>query len=270
MINLDLTDEYLAECRERLVATAADLTALGAAEPELDAERIRRAFRAVRAVKTAASLLDLEPIAELAQRTEEALAPIRACQSAATPENTAILLCAIRRLDEQLRHPAAADRAENAEVLAGLAKLRPAPPASAGKRPAPGRPRMLLAEDDFACRLLLQTFLARHGECHVAVNGREAVEAFRFAADSGQGYDLICMDIMMPEMDGCEAVHQIRALEEARGIPWGEGVKIVMTTALDDLKDVSRSFSELCDAYLTKPIALPRLLAYMKTYGLVA
>ena len=78
--------------------------------------------------------------------------------------------------------------------------------------------KTLIVEDDFTSRLFLQTFLSRYGECHIAVNGREAVEAFRMAADNGSPYDLICMDIMMPEMDGQEAVKQIRALEEAQAL----------------------------------------------------
>src|ERR1700761_8720348 len=78
--------------------------------------------------------------------------------------------------------------------------------------------RMLLVEDDFTSRLMLQTFLSRYGECHVAVNGREAVEAVRSALERYQRYDLICMDIVMPEMNGREAVRRVRALEEEHGI----------------------------------------------------
>src|SRR5579871_1029755 len=97
--------------------------------------------------------------------------------------------------------------------------------------------RALIVEDDFTCRLVLQSFLAHYGQCHVAVNGKEAVEAFRIAMGCGQPYDLICMDIMMPEMDGHEAVREIRALEEAGGTLSTHGVKIIMTTALDDVKN---------------------------------
>jgi two-component system chemotaxis response regulator CheY len=74
---------------------------------------------------------------------------------------------------------------------------------------------------------------------------------------------------MMPEMDGREAVRQVRALEEARGILCPHGVRIMMTTAVDDVKEVFRCFNELCDAYLVKPIDLSELLEKLKTYQLV-
>jgi len=128
----------------------------------------------------------------------------------------------------------------------------------------------LIVEDDFTSRLLLQTFLARYGDCHVAVNGAEAVEAFRMAKDCGRSYNLICMDIMMPEMDGQTAVKEIRALEEAEGTLSSSGVKIVMITALDDVKNVVESFKVLCDAYLFKPIDTVKLLGQLKSLRLVS
>jgi two-component system chemotaxis response regulator CheY len=129
--------------------------------------------------------------------------------------------------------------------------------------------KTLIVEDDFTSRLVLQTFLSRYGECHIAVNGWEAVEAFRTALEGGQPYELICMDIMMPEMDGREAVKQIRALEEARGIRSTSATRIIMTTAVNDVEEVMRCFSELCDAYLVKPIELPELLKRVRSYQLV-
>ncbi|MGO9893147.1 MAG: response regulator [Bryobacteraceae bacterium] len=129
--------------------------------------------------------------------------------------------------------------------------------------------RTLIVEDDFTSRLVLQTFLSRYGECHIAVNGKEAVAAFRSALEGGEGYDLVCMDIMMPEMDGREAVNRIRALEQARGIPSTSGAKIIMTTALKDMKEMARCFEELCDAYLMKPVKLAELLNQIRLYGLV-
>jgi two-component system, chemotaxis family, chemotaxis protein CheY len=129
--------------------------------------------------------------------------------------------------------------------------------------------KTLIVEDDFTSRLFMQTFLSRFGECHIAVNGKEAVEAFRIAIDDGSAYDLICMDIMMPEMDGQEAVKQVRALEEARGVLSNHGVKIVMTTAVTDVKEVMQSFRELCDGYLFKPIDTAKLMSELKSFQLV-
>ncbi len=128
--------------------------------------------------------------------------------------------------------------------------------------------KTLIAEDDFTSRLVLQTFLARYGDCHIAVNGWEAVEAFRSALEGGQPYDLICMDIMMPEMDGREAVKHVRELEEAQGTFPRSRAKIVMTTAVTDVKDVMQCFHELCDAYLVKPINLSDLLKLLRSYEL--
>ncbi|HQM44898.1 MAG: response regulator [Syntrophaceae bacterium] len=119
--------------------------------------------------------------------------------------------------------------------------------------------KTLIVEDDFTSRLLLQELLKIYGPCHIAVNGKEAVEAARIALDSGEPYDLICMDIMMPEMDGQEALRRIRELEEDRGILSTYGTKIFMITALGDIRNVSDAYGNMCDAYLTKPIQQAKL-----------
>jgi len=129
--------------------------------------------------------------------------------------------------------------------------------------------KTLIVDDDFTSQRLLQAFLSRYGECDIAVNGTEATEAFRVAADKERPYDLICMDIRMPEMDGKEAVKQIRAVEDAHGVNPTRGVKIIMTTALTDMKEIIRSFQELCDAYLFKPVDTAELLSKLKSFRLV-
>lgn len=130
--------------------------------------------------------------------------------------------------------------------------------------------RTLVVEDDFTCRLFLQAFLSRYGECHAVVNGQEAVDAFRMSQQTGNSYDLICIDIMMPEMDGQTALKHIRELEEADGTLSSSGTKIIMITALDDPKNVFASFKSLCDAYIFKPVDSTRLLQELKSLALVA
>jgi two-component system chemotaxis response regulator CheY len=116
------------------------------------------------------------------------------------------------------------------------------------------RLKVLVTENEFTSRLILQDLLSKYGDCHVAVNGSEAVEAFRAALVANNGYDLICMDIRMPVMDGTDAVRLIRSIEEENGIYSSEGVKIFMTISIRDVGTVTKSFKALCDTYLFKPI----------------
>lgn len=129
--------------------------------------------------------------------------------------------------------------------------------------------KTLIVEDDFTSRLLLQELLKSYGPTHLAVNGKEAIEAFGCAMQENQPYNLICLDIMMPEMDGQTALREIRRMEEAQKIFSTDGVKVIMTTALGDPKDVITAFSGLCDAYLLKPIEKSKLLEKLISLHLI-
>ncbi|MBN1911463.1 MAG: response regulator [Pirellulales bacterium] len=129
--------------------------------------------------------------------------------------------------------------------------------------------KTLIVEDDFTSRLLLQEILKNYGPAYVAVNGMEAVDAVRTALEANDPYDLICLDIMLPEMNGHEALRRIRELEEDRGIYSTDGMKIVMTTALGDIKSMSAAYGELCDAYLIKPIDATKLLEELERLELL-
>lgn len=129
--------------------------------------------------------------------------------------------------------------------------------------------RTLIVEDDFTCRRLLQKILSPYGDCDITINGKEAIEAFRLALDEDESYDLICLDIMMPEMDGQEALKKIREIEKEKGILGLDGVKVIMTTALKDSKNVFGAFKTGCEGYLVKPIDKKRLIEEMKKLELI-
>jgi two-component system chemotaxis response regulator CheY len=130
--------------------------------------------------------------------------------------------------------------------------------------------KTLIVEDDHTSQLLLTEMLRGLGSIDVAANGLEALEAVRAALDAHAPYDLICLDIMMPEMDGQQALKEIRALEATRDFDCGRGAKILMTTALHDKDNVMQALSEQCDGYIMKPIEKNRLLGYLRQLGLIA
>jgi len=129
--------------------------------------------------------------------------------------------------------------------------------------------RILVVEDDFVSRRLLQAILSPYGTCEIAVNGREAIDAFSLAWDEKAPYDLICLDIMMPDIDGHEVLQKIRTIEEKRGICGKAGAKIIMTTALSDPRIIMKAFKEQCEAYLVKPIEKQKLLDTIGELGLL-
>jgi len=130
--------------------------------------------------------------------------------------------------------------------------------------------KILIVEDDFASRLVLQEFLKHYGTVHIAVNGREAVAAAHASLDAAEPYDLVCMDIAMPEMNGHEALKEIRALEAAAGIEAPRGAKVVMTSAFTDKDNVLEALEGHCDYFLAKPIQKTKLLESLRRLGLIA
>ncbi|MDE6025860.1 MAG: response regulator [Lachnospiraceae bacterium] len=114
--------------------------------------------------------------------------------------------------------------------------------------------RILLAEDDFVSRKFMDKQLSKYGDCDVVVDGEEAVEAFMMALEDGEPYDLACLDVMMPVMDGYQVLRSIRSIEAQRNTPKDKCIKVIMTTALKDERNVRLAFKLGCEAYAGKPI----------------
>jgi CheY-like chemotaxis protein len=112
---------------------------------------------------------------------------------------------------------------------------------------ANGAMRILIAEDSPDNRLLIQAYLRREPhQVDIAENGRVAVNKF-----IAQPYDLVFMDVQMPELDGLDATRMIRKWEKEQGI---EPSSIIALTASVLDEDVKCAVAAGCTAHLSKPI----------------
>lgn len=114
--------------------------------------------------------------------------------------------------------------------------------------------RTLVVEDDYITSQVMQEIMLSFGSCDIAEDGKQAIELFQTAQLTGMLYDVIFLDIMMPEMDGQEVLDKIRKIEKMNGIIGLDCVKIIMTTALDDYNNIKTAFSNQAEGYLIKPI----------------
>lgn len=130
--------------------------------------------------------------------------------------------------------------------------------------------RVLIVEDDFGSRRFLQMLLQEHARCDVVVDGQEAIEAFRMAWEENDPYDLILLDIMMPNVDGQTALKEIRGIEKQIGVIDTDASKVIMTTALEDPKNVVEAYYQGgADSYLVKPIDRSKLFQIIGELGLL-
>ncbi len=130
--------------------------------------------------------------------------------------------------------------------------------------------KILIAEDDLVSRKMMLKMLSRYGDCHLAEDGAEALEQFRAALGDGEPYDLVFLDMMMPNMGGQEVLDGIREAEEASGFGEDDAARVVMTTALDDSRHVVDAFNSRCDGYLVKPVDPARMNDQLSSLGILS
>ncbi len=129
--------------------------------------------------------------------------------------------------------------------------------------------KTLIVEDDFASRKLMQKYLSPYGETDIVVDGEEAIEAFTLALNEEKPYDLVCLDIMLPKKDGQEVLEEFRSIESEYGILGNDAVKVLMTTALGDAKNVLKAFRSQCEGYLQKPISKEAIERELRELNLI-
>lgn len=130
--------------------------------------------------------------------------------------------------------------------------------------------KCLIVEDDRISSQVLEDMMSRYGSCDAVADGKEARALFRQALESGAPYDLVLMDIMIPEVDGLQSVLAMRNDEALMNVPAKRKVKIIMTTALTDPRTIMKALYESdANSYLIKPIMLQQLQDELRVLKLI-
>ena len=127
--------------------------------------------------------------------------------------------------------------------------------------------RALIVDDDPTCRMLLNRALSPHGRIDEAAHGWDAIAAVTSLLLRHRTYDLICLDIMMPDLDGFACLERIRRLEHEAGILPGAESRVAMTTAMDDFGSAKRAFAHLAEFFFIKPFILKTVVDELQSAG---
>lgn len=273
---LDVSEEVL----EKVVTDVMEL------KNNLDDEILNRVFRAFRAVTGSARMLGFDRLGELSHKAEEVFSLMRG-RNPDGHEATADLLfftvATMRLILYDIRK--GGDDGRDTEATMNLlddtmALAKEAEPdfparnviiqaARAAKRPL----KIMIVDDDFISRAILDKFLSKYGKCDTVKDGMEAIDAFTesYQSKPPQPYDLICMDIMMPILDGLQASRKIREIERGKGV---EGTIletiIVITSAVEDPATIIRSCYEFgANYYFLKPLDFNQMKRQMNKFRLI-
>ena len=124
---------------------------------------------------------------------------------------------------------------------------------------------ILVVEDDKAIREGIEIYLKNQGyEVYQAANGAEGLKVIE-----KEEIHLAIVDIMMPVMDGYQALVGIRNLEKQKNIPEEKAAKVIITTALNDESSVKMAFELGCTLYSGKPVDQDRFEQALKKLGLI-
>lgn len=130
--------------------------------------------------------------------------------------------------------------------------------------------RYLIIDDDEMGRLMLQDFLSEFAPCDCAENGKEGLALFEQALLSGNPYNLLCVDLIMPEMNGLALIRKIRDLEKSHPVFNDFRTRIFVISASDSTWDrADLLLDNLCDDYIVKPFNRSSLMANLRKNDLV-
>jgi two-component system chemotaxis response regulator CheY len=131
--------------------------------------------------------------------------------------------------------------------------------------------RALIVDDDFYSRSFLEYILHPYAACDAAVNGEDAIMAFKKALEGGTPYGLVFMDLLMPVVDGPKALNEIREIEKDFGVADDACCKIIITSVLEDGEDTHNAmYLGGATSFLQKPVDEKSILTELERLGVIA
>ena len=127
--------------------------------------------------------------------------------------------------------------------------------------------KVLIVDDELVSRKKMQSIMAQFASCEAAETGGQALESFKKAWDNWTPYDLISLDISMPDMNGMDVLFEIREMEKDRGIPMERKVKIMMVTSHADKDTIITAVTAGCDNYIVKPFNRTSVVSKLSKLG---
>ncbi len=129
--------------------------------------------------------------------------------------------------------------------------------------------RILIVEDDEASGVFLKKVLSSYGDCDITYDGMETLEAYLLSLQDNEPYDLICLDIMIPKVNGVKVLKSIRELERKKRVKKNQRVKVIIITALAETQFLNDSLTDGYDIYVQKPIEKEKLHETICKLGLL-
>lgn len=129
--------------------------------------------------------------------------------------------------------------------------------------------RFLIVDDGRETRLLLRRVLEPYGTISIAADGEECILAFSTALREQRPYYLVTMDILMPNLDGPDALREIREIEAEYNIPAPNRTPVIMVSGLENSEEVQNAYPlGSAVGYIEKPINTSKLLKEIANLGI--
>jgi two-component system chemotaxis response regulator CheY len=129
--------------------------------------------------------------------------------------------------------------------------------------------RILVVDDDAPNRKLLTEIASKLGECDAAEGGQGALAEFKKAWEDWRPFNLIFLDVLMPDMDGKQVLLKIREIEKDKKISEQHQVRIIMVTGISEEETVMECLRNGCDEFIVKPIDVKLVFEKIKKLGLM-